>query len=74
MLFSPVFINTEPGTMLASYTVPPSASLPSGPQLLLLYKLRCPINHAESTLPQVFFLENLKPFGINTFEKQGEGW
>ena len=33
-----------------------------------------PINHAESTLLQVFFLKSLKPFGIDTFEKQGEGW
>src|SRR5258708_34802482 len=48
-------------------------SLGSGPQVLLLSKLKAPINHAESTLLQVFFLKNLKPFGINTFEKQGEG-
>ena len=41
---------------------------------LLLSKLKAQINHAESTLLQVFFLKNLKPFGITTFEKQGEGW
>jgi hypothetical protein len=59
--------------MLARYAVPPSPSPASGPQMLLLYKLRCPINHAESTLLQVFILNNLKPIGINTYEKQGEG-
>src|SRR5258708_13289504 len=55
------------------YAVLPSPSLASGHQALLLSKLKAPINHAESTLLQVFFLKNLKPFGINTFEKQGEG-
>jgi hypothetical protein len=60
--------------MLARYAVFPSPSLASGPQILLLSKLKAPINHAESTLLQVFFLKNLKPFGINTYEKQGEGW
>src|SRR5713101_2448180 len=74
MLFSPVFISTEPGTMLARYAVLPSPSLASGPQVLLLSKLKDPINHAESTLLQVFFLKNLKSFGINTFGKQGEGF
>src|SRR5260370_6040783 len=59
--------------MLARYAVLPSPSLASGPQVLLLSKLKAPINHAESTLLQVFFLKNLKPFAINTFEKQGEG-
>src|SRR5260370_3907647 len=87
MLFSPVFISTEPVTMLArlpclprasrgapmGYAVLPTPSLASGTQALLLSKLKAPINHAESTLLQVFFLKNLKPFGINTFEKQGEG-
>src|SRR5713101_8806573 len=73
MLFSPVFIGAEPGTMLARYAVLPSPSLASGPQVLLLSKLKAPINHAESTLLQVFFLKNLKPFGMNTCEKQGEG-
>ena len=56
------------------YAVLPSPSLASGPQVLLLSKFKAPINHAESTLLQVFFLKNLKSFGINTFEKQGEGW
>src|SRR5712692_9626376 len=55
------------------YAVLPSPSLAAGPQLLLLCKLKLAINHAESTLLQVFFLKNLKPFGINTYEKQGEG-
>ncbi len=45
----------------------------SGSQLLLLSKLKATINRAESTLLQVFFLKNLKPFGITTFKKQGEG-
>jgi hypothetical protein len=56
------------------YAVFPSPSLASGPQVLLLSKFKAPLNHAESTLLQVFFLKNLKPFGINTFEKQGGGW
>src|SRR6266436_7617337 len=55
------------------HAVLPSPSLASGPQVLLLSKLKAPINHAESTLLQVFFLKNLKPFGMNTYEKQGEG-
>src|SRR5258708_33858455 len=55
------------------YAVLPSPSLASGPQVLLLSKLKAQINHAESTLLQVFFLKNLKPFEINTYEKQGEG-
>src|SRR6266849_9147762 len=55
------------------YAALPSLSLASEPPILLLYKLKASINHAESTLLQVFFLKNLKPFGINTFEKQGEG-
>src|SRR5258708_36184069 len=55
------------------YAVLPSSSLASGPQVLLLSNLKAPINHADSTLLQVFFLKNLKPFGINTYEKQGEG-
>ena len=59
--------------MLARYAVAPSPSLASGPQLLLLCKLRCQLNYAESILLQVFFLKNLKPLGINTYEKQGEG-
>src|SRR4029077_585362 len=51
----------------------PFPSLASRPQLLLFSKLKAPINRAESTLLQVFFLKNLNPIGINTFEKQGEG-
>ncbi len=73
MLFSPVFISTEPRTMFARYAVLPSLSLASGPQVLPLSKFKAPRNHAESTLLQVFFLKNLKPFGINTCEKQREG-
>ena len=40
---------------------------------LLLSKLKSPVNHTESTLLKVFFLKNLKPFEINTFEKTGRG-
>jgi len=58
---------------LARYAVLPSPAPGSGPQVLLLSKLKAPINHAESTLLKVFFLKNLKPFAINTFEKQGGG-
>jgi hypothetical protein len=54
------------------------AVLPSPPpisdlQKLLFYKINHPINRLESTLLQVFILGNFKPFGINTYEKQGEG-
>src|SRR5882724_10547713 len=59
--------------MLARYAVLPPPARASGSQVLLLSKLKAPLNHAESTLLQVFFLKNLKPFGINTYEKQGEG-
>jgi len=31
------------------------------------------INNPESTLLEVFFLKNLKPFEITTFEKQESG-
>jgi hypothetical protein len=42
--------------------------------LLLLSKLKAPINHAESTLSEVFILKQLKvPLESITFEKQGEG-
>jgi hypothetical protein len=41
--------------------------------LLLLSKCQAAINHAESTLLKVFFLNNLKPFEINTFENRGGG-
>src|SRR5258707_10788193 len=52
---------------------PPSPAPASGPQVLLLSKLKAPINHAESTLLEVFFLKNLKPFEITTYEKTGRG-
>src|SRR6266852_3044213 len=41
---------------------------------LLFYDPRPLRTHLESTLLQVFILENLKPFGINTYEKQGRGY
>src|SRR5713226_9105523 len=56
------------------YAVLSSPSLASGPQVLLLSKFKAPINQAESTLLQLFFLKNLKSSGINTYEKQREGW
>src|SRR5437879_10706948 len=56
------------------YAVLPSPSLASDPQLLLLSKLKAPINHVESTLLQVLILKQLKvPLESITFEKQGEG-
>src|SRR5229473_4854668 len=64
----PFLVNSTPPTILTS---PPS--LPSGPHQLLLCKFASPITHLKSTLLQVFILRNLKPFGINTYEKQGEG-
>src|SRR5882762_456130 len=59
--------------MLARCAVLPCPSPASGPQVLLLSKLKGRLNHAESTLLQVFFLKNLKPFEITTFRKTGEG-
>ncbi len=50
------------------------SSFPTDPQQLLFYKYQPPITSLESTLLQVFILENLKPFEINTYKKQGEGW
>src|SRR5713226_3687158 len=41
---------------------------------LLFYNSRPPRTHLKSTLLQVFIRENLKPFGINTYEKQGRGY
>src|SRR5258708_35442877 len=41
---------------------------------LLFYDPRPPRTHSKSTLLQVFILENLKTFGINTYEKQGRGY
>src|SRR6266849_2267082 len=41
---------------------------------LLFYDPRPLRTHLESTLLQVFILENLKPLGINTYEKQGRGY
>src|SRR2546425_7544182 len=43
------------------------------PNQLPFYKSRPSRNRLESTLLQVFIPENLKAFGINTYEKQGEG-
>src|SRR5216684_4202068 len=44
------------------------------PRQLLFYDPRPLRTHLKSTLLQVFILENLKPFGINTYEKQGRGY
>src|SRR5260370_18067552 len=41
---------------------------------LLFDDRRPPRTHSKSTLLQVFILENLKTFGINTYEKQGRGY
>jgi hypothetical protein len=59
--------------MPARYAVLPSPPPTSGLRKLLFYKIKHPTNRLESTLLQVLILDNLKPFGINTFEKQGEG-
>src|SRR5260370_39559468 len=69
----PFLMNSTRPTSLTPPSAP-SPSLPGIPRQLLFYKLVPPITHLESTLLQVFFLKNLKPFGINTYEKQGEGW
>src|SRR5437879_13911985 len=56
------------------YAVLLSPSLASDPHVLILSKLKAPINHAESTLLQVLILKQLKvPLESITFEKQGEG-
>jgi len=52
---------------------PSSVPAPSRPPELLLYNFPIPITQLESTLPQVFILENLKSFGMNTYKKQGRG-
>jgi hypothetical protein len=67
------FTDPHPLTLLKSYRFKNRGGrvYPLGPQVLLLSKLKAPINHAESTLLQVFFLKNLKPFAINTYEKHG---
>src|SRR5713101_2325833 len=44
------------------------------PRQLLFYDPRPLRTHLKSTLLQVFILENLKTFGINTCEKQGRGY
>src|SRR5882762_4238610 len=69
------FTDPHPLTLLKSYRFKNRGGrvYPLGPQVLLLSKLKPPINRAESTLLQVFFLKNLKPFEINTYEKQREG-
>src|SRR2546428_6160666 len=48
-------------------------AIPLHPNELPFYKSSSPRNRLESTLLQVFIPENLKTFGINTFEKPGEG-
>jgi len=60
--------------MLARYAVLPASPPSSGPKQLLFYKFSYPVTSVKSTLLQVFSLKNLKPSGINTYEKQGEGW
>jgi hypothetical protein len=65
-------VNSTLPTFLTPSPAPPRP-LPSGPRQLLLYKFKSPITRLESTLLQVFFLKNLKPFGFNTYRKQGEG-
>src|SRR5260370_33947923 len=44
------------------------------PRQLLFYDPRPPRTHLKSTLLQVFILENLKTFGISTYERQGRGY
>ena len=86
MLFSPVYASSDPRflpglradhprTVFARYAVLPSPSLASGPKVLLFSTLKVPINHAESTLSEVFILKPLKvPVKSTLFEKQGGGW
>src|SRR5260370_37434877 len=62
-----------PGPCRGASRGPSSLPAPSRPQELLLYNFPIPITQLESTLPQVFILENLKPFRCNTYEKAGGG-
>src|SRR6266478_4038331 len=55
----------------APFLIPTTALYP---RCLLLYSSRPFGTHLKSTLLQVFILRNLKPFGINTYEKQGRGY
>jgi hypothetical protein len=59
--------------MPARRAVPPSPLPTSGLRKLLFYKINHPTSRLESTLLQVFILGSLKPIGLNTYEKQGEG-
>jgi len=75
VLFSPVYIESHPRPFTLSLEGRGSASaFPIDPQQLLFCKHAPPITNLESTLLQVFILKNLKPFEINTYKKQGEGW
>jgi hypothetical protein len=82
VLFSPVYAASHPRpfTLFASSFegslegLGSPSPFPAGPQKLLFYEHIPPITNLESTLLQVFILKNLKPFKINAFEKQGEGW
>jgi hypothetical protein len=58
---------------LARHAVLPPPPPVSDLLKLLFYKIDYQLNYLESTLLQVFILENLKSFAINTYEKQGEG-
>ena len=57
--------------MRARQAVLLTPSKSSGPTQLLSCKHLTSITHLESTLIQVFILNNLNLFGINTYEKHG---
>src|SRR5215467_8150584 len=60
--------------MLGHPEVPQNSPVAAHPLRLLSNKHSFPISSLESTLPQVFILNNLKSFRINTYAKtQGRG-
>jgi|SRR5882757_9070100 len=63
----PALRTASPAPLLRALTEPPV------PQLLLSWKLISRKRHLESTLQEVLIPRNLKPFGINSFKKTGEG-
>lgn len=56
--------------MLARYGVLQNSPPAAYPSRLLPYKQPISLNPLESTLPQVFILNNLKSFRINTYVKR----
>jgi hypothetical protein len=69
-----LFADPHPLTTIESYRYKNRGRrvYPSGPELLLLSKLKAPISHAESTLSEVFILKPLKVPLKSTLSKNRE--